>query len=234
MGHVLQLVVKNVIDLVEEGEKDSSSKFFFIARTLIKCRKIVASFNHSSQLNDLLEESQMRQSVERNYVLHLIQDVKTRWHFTFLMAKRMLKLHPYVKDIFNLKQQYKDMRKHLLDEDEIVNLKEMVNALLSFNQVSALLPDDIYTTCSLIIPSIKYLEKQLNKKKSETPPLIVILKSHLLESLQTYKDSYELENNFFLLCATFLDPNYKSFQFFEKYEKKKYLKSVKELLSDSN
>ena len=34
------------------------------------------------------------------------------------------------------------------------------------------------------------------------------------------------------MCATFLDPNYKSFQFFEKYEKKKYLKSVKEFLSD--
>ena len=48
MGHVLQLVVKNVIDLVEEGEKDSSSKFFFIARTLTKCRKIDTSFKHSS------------------------------------------------------------------------------------------------------------------------------------------------------------------------------------------
>ena len=54
----------------------------------------------------------------------------------------------------------------------------------------------------------------------------------MLETLQTYKDSYELENNSFLLCATFLNPNYKSFQFFEKYEKKKYLKSVKEFLSD--
>ena len=59
------------------------------------------------------------------------------------------------------------MRKHLLDEDGIVNLKEMVNALLSFNQVSALLSGDTYATCSLIIPSIKYLDKQLNKKKSE-------------------------------------------------------------------
>ena len=174
----------------------------------------------------------MRQGVERNHVLHLIQDVKTCWHSTFLMAERILKLHPYVKDIFNSKQQYKDMGKHLLDEDEIVNLKEMVDAILSFNQVSVLLSGDTYATCSLIIPSIKYLEKQLNKKKSETPPLIVKLKSHLLESLQTYKDSYELENNSFLLCATFLDTNYKSFQFFEKYEKMKYLKSVEEFLSD--
>ena len=49
----------------------------------------------------------------------------------------------------------------------------------------------------------------------------------MLETLQTYKDSYELENNSFLLCATF-----SNFQFFEKYEKKKYLKSVKEFLSD--
>ena len=48
----------------------------------------------------------------------------------------------------------------------------------------------------------------------------------------TNLDSYELDNNSFLLCATFLGPNYKSFQFFEKYEKKKYLKSVKEFLSD--
>ena len=52
------------------------------------------------------------------------------------------------------------MRKHLLDEDEIVNLKEMVNALLSFNQESVLLSGDTYATRSLIIPSIKYLEKQ--------------------------------------------------------------------------
>ncbi|XP_065642184.1 uncharacterized protein LOC136073856 [Hydra vulgaris] len=204
MGHVLRLVVKNVINLVEEGENDSSSKFFFIAKTLTKCRKIVTSFNHSSQLNGLLEESQIQQGVERNHILHLIQDVKTRWHSTFLMAERMLKLHSYVKDIFNSKQQYKDMRKNLLDEDEIVNLKETVKALVSFNQVSVLLSGDTYATCSLIIP----------------------------KSLQTYKDSYELENNSFLLCATFLDPNYKSFQFFEKYEKKKYLKCVKEFLSD--
>ena len=77
--------------------------------------------------------------------------------------------------------------------------QEIVNALLSFNQESVLLSGNSYATCSLIISSIKYLEKQLNKRKSETPHLIVILKSHLLESLLTYKDSYELENNSFLL-----------------------------------
>ena len=99
MGHVLQLVFKNVIELVKEGEKDSSSKFFFIARTLTKCRKIVTSFIHSSQLNDLLEESQMRQGVERNHALHLLQG-ENSLVLTFLMAERMLKLHSYLKDIY--------------------------------------------------------------------------------------------------------------------------------------
>ncbi|XP_065642585.1 uncharacterized protein LOC136074209 [Hydra vulgaris] len=194
MGHVLQLIVKNVIDLVEEGEKDSSSKFFFIARTLTKCRKIVTSFNHSSQLNDLLEESQTRQGVEKNHILHLIRDVKTRWHSTFLMAERMLKLHSYAKDIFNSKQQYKDMKKYLLDEDEMVNLKETVNALLSFNQVSVLLSGDRYATCSLIIPSIKYLEKQLNFYLSKRVGEIIPIKKVTKES-KKFKLSFEDEED---------------------------------------
>jgi hypothetical protein len=74
-------------------------------------QKIVTSFYYSSQLNDLLEESQLESGIEKKNILHLIQDVKTRWHSTFLMAERMLKLHSYVKNIFNSKQQYKEMRK---------------------------------------------------------------------------------------------------------------------------
>ena len=187
----------------KEGEKGSSSKFFFIARTLTKCRKIVTSFNYFSQLNDLLEESQMRQGVERNHILHLVQDLKTRWHSMFLMAERMLKLHSYGKDIFNSKQQFEGMRKHLFDEDEVVDLKETVNALVSFNQVSVLLSGDTYAKCSLIIPSIKYLEKQLNMKKSEALSVTATLKSHLLESLQLYKDSSIREQFLFIVCYSF-------------------------------
>ncbi len=170
MAHVLQLVVKNVIDLVDEGEKDDKSKFYHIAKTLSKCRKIVTSFNHSSQLNDSLEQIQKEAGVDT--VLHLIQDVKTRWHSTFLMAERLLILHTYVQTILNSKQQYKEMRKNLLDDLELVNLKETVKALACFNQISVLLSGDSYVTCSLIIPSIKYLEKHLNKVKVGSPPLV--------------------------------------------------------------
>ena len=78
----------------------------------------------------------------------------------------MLKLHSYVKNIFNSKQQYKEMRKNLLNELELENLKETVKALECFNQISVLLSGDSYVTCSLIVPSIKYLQKHLSKTKS--------------------------------------------------------------------
>ncbi len=39
IAHVFQLIVKNVIDIVDEGEKDESSKFYQIGQTFTKCRK---------------------------------------------------------------------------------------------------------------------------------------------------------------------------------------------------
>ncbi len=52
------------------------------------------------------------------------------------------------------------------------------------------------------------------------------LKSSLLESLNEYSISYQLEEDPNLVCVTFLDPNYKCFQFFDATEKKK----VKEIV----
>ena len=59
MAHVLQLVVKNVITLIEAGESHDDSPFYIIAKIFTKCRNLVTSFSHSSQLTDLLEEYQM-------------------------------------------------------------------------------------------------------------------------------------------------------------------------------
>ena len=230
MAHVLQLVVKNVIELIDNGDKDDTAPFYHISKTLIKCRKIVTAFNHSSQLNDLVEQTQIDSGVEKKNVLRLIQDVKTRWHSTFLMAQRMVKLHQYIKTIFTTNQQYKEMRKLLLDEMEMNNLKETVKALECFNDVSVQLSGDTYVTCSLIIPSCKYIQRRL-KKNNGNANLINELKSTLSRSLDNYVVDYEIESDY-LLCATFLDPNYKDFSFYETVDKKRNLKKVKEYLMD--
>ena len=39
IAHVLQLIVKNVVDIVDEGEKDENSKFYQIGQAFSKCRK---------------------------------------------------------------------------------------------------------------------------------------------------------------------------------------------------
>jgi hypothetical protein len=83
-----------------------------------------------------------------------------------------------------------------------------------------LLSGDSYVTCSLIVPSIKYLQKHLSKTKTGTPTFFIELKASLLESLNEYSMSYKLEEDPYLLCATFLDPNYKCFQIFNATEKK--------------
>jgi len=52
----------------------------------------------------------MSNGVEKKNVNRLVQDVKTRWHSTFLMAERMLKLHKYIKLIVNDKSQQKNLK----------------------------------------------------------------------------------------------------------------------------
>ena len=84
---------------------------------------------------------------------------------------------------------------------ELENLIETVKALECFNKISVLLSGDNYVTFSLIVPSIKYLQKHLNKTKNRTPNLVIELKSSLLESLNEYNESYKLEDDPYLLCV---------------------------------
>jgi hypothetical protein len=51
-----------------------------------------------------------------------VQDTKTRWHSSFLMAERMLKLHKYIKLIVNDKSQHKNLKVNKLDENELLIL----------------------------------------------------------------------------------------------------------------
>ena len=222
MAHVLQLVVKNVIVLVEAGESHDYSLFYIIAKIFTKCRKLVTSFSHSSQLTDLLEEYQMSNGVEKKNVNRLVQDVKTRWHSTFLMAERMLKLHKYIKLIVNDKSQHKNLKVNLLDDNELVILAETVKTLQCFNQLSVLMSGSSYVTCSLIVPSMYYLKKHLTKTRNHSD-LTTGLQEALLTSLEHYDEAYEINKNSYLLTATFLDPNYKDFDFCTSDEKKEHM-----------
>ena len=107
MGLVLQLIVKKVLNncnyfqpsqFDEFEENDPNFNFKQLAIIMSKSRSLVTSFNHSSQLKCLLEKCQRNSE----NVLMLTQDVSTRWHSTYLMLNRILKLHNYIDAIFHL------------------------------------------------------------------------------------------------------------------------------------
>ncbi|RNA24201.1 zinc finger BED domain-containing 1-like [Brachionus plicatilis] len=83
------LIVKKFIEKCEDLAKFSEENEliqpdisnYTVGKILLKCRSIVCSFNHSTQLKELLEEQQKGETK----ILNLVQDVKTRWHSTFAM-----------------------------------------------------------------------------------------------------------------------------------------------------
>ena len=169
--------------------------------------------------------------LKKKNVNRLVHDVKTRWHSTFLMAERMLKLHKYIKLIVNDKSQHKNLKVNLLDDNELVILAETVKTLQCFNQLSVLMSGSSYVTCSLIVPSMYYLKKHLTKTRNHSD-LTTGLQEALLTSLEHYDEAYEINKNSYLLTATFLDPNYKDFDFCTSDEKKEHMKQIKLYLSE--
>jgi hypothetical protein len=160
-----------------------------------------------------------------------VQDVKTRWHSTFLMAERMVKLHKYIKLIVSDKSQYKNMKINLLDDSELNILIDTVKTLQCFNQLSVLMSGSSYVTCSLIVPSMYYLRKHLSKNR-RISDLSISLKTQLLKSLDHYDEAYEINSNSFLLTSTYLDPNYKDFEFCTAAEKKEHMIVIKTYLTE--
>ena len=123
------------------------------------------------------------------------------------------------------------MKVNLLDDNELVILAETVKTLQCFNQLSVLMSGSSYVTCSLIVPSMYYLKKHLTKTRNHSH-LTTGLQEALLTSLEHYDEAYEINKNSYLLSATFLDPNYKDFDFCTSDEKKEHMKQIKLYLSD--
>jgi len=76
-----------------------------------------------------------------------------------------------------------------------------------------------------------YLKKHLTKTRNHSD-LTTGLQEALLTSLEHYDEAYEINKNSYLLTATFLDPNYKDFDFCTSDEKKEHMKQIKLYLSD--
>ena len=214
-AHVLnRIVVTTLANLKIDVGNDESMP------VLVKCRKLIGTFNHSTQLTETLIEDQMKtndQEPDKSKwtKLRLIQDVVTRWNSLYLMLSRLVKLKDAVKRVLHLRENTNHLEKNLTD-DEYKNMEELCSVLEPFFKSTEMLSGEKYCTQSLIWPTQCKLYKKVAHKKSDSD-FIKRVKSELKIQMDAYFYKYDLsEENGGLIAATILDPRFKQLKFLDK------------------
>ncbi|CAF0912916.1 unnamed protein product [Brachionus calyciflorus] len=136
-GHIINTVVKN--NLIES----SNDK---LKNVITKCRKLVGTFRHSSNLTEKLIQSIKKfenPDSKCESIYKLRQDVVTRWNSTFMMLESVLSK--------NINCKYRDQ---ILNANELLLVEDLLELLKPFQHIAKLLSGSSYVTCSVVYPSI--------------------------------------------------------------------------------
>ena len=102
-----------------------------------------------------------------------------------------------------------------MSRDIIFLLKACISVLKPFYKV----------TISIVMHSCYYLRWNLSQQQDD--PIANSLQEKLLKSFEFYMEKYEVFNNSFLCCATYLNPEYRDLMFCSDKEKEKIRKEAK-------
>ena len=91
----------------------------------------------------------------------------------------------------------------------ISSLKATVEVLKPFYKITTILSGQKYTTLSIVLHSFYYLKKKLNVTHKDQ--LLSTFQANLLEPFNAYVEKYNIFDNPFLCCSTFLNPEYRDF-----------------------
>ena len=105
-AHVLNRVIVTSLKNLNLSDENGNCEAL-----IDKCRKLVGTFNHSTQLTEKLIEDQRKanqaeENKSRIRCLRLIQDVVTRWNSLYLMLNRIITLKEVIRRVLNLKVGY--------------------------------------------------------------------------------------------------------------------------------
>ncbi len=105
-----------------------------ISTTVVDCsvilKKVKAIVNHfckSVELSSKLKEAQKNE----NKAYFLLNDVKTRWNWTYLMIERFLKVYKFVQEVLS-DRRYAESHKNFLNEEELTALETICSLLKPF------------------------------------------------------------------------------------------------------
>ena len=192
-----------------------------IKRILDIARRIGNYSAMSIQLNNFLRDIQVKLGQE---LLSLINDCKTRWDSTFLMAKRILKLEPVIKELlknhdWQSKLEGKNKKKRVFEDQEMNKeldmslsasdwtllstvvslLKPFHEATLEFSKATA--------NISKVVPMITTLLESVQEKRYELKP-VKDLKKKIRRELTDRLGKVESIDRYAI--ATLCDPTIKA------------------------
>lgn len=198
-AHTLNLAVQN-------GLKDISS-------VIQKVKSIVEYFKRSHHALAKLQATQEQMNMPK---LKLIQDVATRWNFTYDMLQRFVK----VKDAINSTLAVLQSNVEMLTPEEWIIVEKAAEVLEIFYEVTKEISGDRYVTLSVVLIFTGVIFESMNKYEQDiTLPInvhtmVLTLKQQITSRLKP------LEDNDLVTQAALLDPQYKKLAFTNISEQK--------------
>lgn len=149
---------------------------------------------------------QLKEGKSEGTVLHLIQDVPTRWTTKIDMIERYLELEQYIYTVLLECESSTD----ILNREETYIVKDIFPLIEPIRDVITEISGDKYPTCSIIIPIVHCMEQKINNGNPQTE-----IGKQLKTRIQTaicnrFKNFEHLP---LLSTATILDPRFKKVHF---------------------
>ncbi|CAK1582297.1 unnamed protein product [Parnassius mnemosyne] len=216
-AHTLNLVVDDALKIVKD--------------TLEKIKNIVSYFKRSSSATDRLIKYQVQQQI--NIPKKLKQSIPTRWNSTFFMLQRFVELEEAVRATLALVQRDFD---ESLSEDDWIICTQLTTILKPFEQATAKMSGEKYTTASMAIVVTRGLHNVCeNLLKNQYKPVISNVLLKLKEGLSMRFNNIEYHKE--LAMSTLLDPRFKMSGFSDKcatdHSKKRAIDMVATMIGNS-
>ena len=185
---------------------DALHNFLDLNRIFEKIKSIVILIRRSIPASDKLKELQLQGGKSEGALLSLIQVVPTRFTTKVDMVERYIELQQHVFVAMSECENPANM----LNREEMKILKEIFPMMDSVRSVITGISADLYPSCSVIIPIIRYMEMKINSINLQTD-IVQKFKSKVQTAIsQRFKN---FEHSPLLSVATVLDPHFKKVYF---------------------
>ncbi|CAN1225533.1 Zinc finger BED domain-containing protein RICESLEEPER 2 [Linum grandiflorum] len=184
-AHVLNLIVKDGLDIIKEG--------------IDKVRDSVVYWTATPRRVEFFEEAAKQKNI--SFSKKLVLDCPTRWNSTFHMLSTAI---PY-KDVFVRLRQREPQYTSLPSANDWSFAAIVCQKLEVLSNISVLFSGDQYPTSNLFFPKICDLKLKLMEWKSDSDAII----SAMATKMWTKFSKYWSEIHLLLAVAVVIDPRYK-------------------------